>query len=108
MGSSTYITLNSALLRRKAPRPLRLMVGPIIWSPPLLVSRLGPRWSTNPLRRLWLLWALTFYLTFHLLHYSGLFHQGGKVLDGQRSHHQADITAETVLELTASPLLIKW
>jgi len=88
VGYSTYVTLNSTLLRRKAPRPLRLMVGSIIWSPPLLMSGLGPRWSTNPLRRLWLLWALTFHLTFHLFHHPGLLHQSGKILDGQGSHHQ--------------------
>jgi len=84
------------------------MVGPIIWSPPLLVYGLGPRWSTNPLKQLWLLWALAFHLTLHLLHYPGLLHQSGKVLDGQGSHHQADIVVKTILELSASPLLIKW
>jgi len=105
--ASTNIALNSSLLRRKAPRPLRLMVGSIIWSPPLLMSGLGPTWSTNPLRRLWLLWALTFHLTLHLLHHLGLLHQSGKILDGQRSHHQADITAKVILELTTPPLLIK-
>ena len=31
----------------------------VIWSPLLVVSRLGPRWSTNPLR---LLGPLTLYL----------------------------------------------
>jgi len=108
VGSSTCVTPNSALLRRKAPRPLRLMVGSIIRSPPLLMSGLGPRRSTDPLRRLWLLWALTFHLTLHLLHHPGLLHQSGKILDGQGSYHQANITAKAVLKLTASPLLIKW
>jgi len=37
VGASTYVTLHSALLGRKAPRPLGLVVGPIIWSPPLLM-----------------------------------------------------------------------
>jgi len=106
--TSTNITLNSTLLRRKAARPLRLRVGSIIWSSPLLMFGLKPRWSTNPLRRLWLLWTLTFHLMFHLLHHPGLLHQSGKILDGQRSHHQADITAETVLEHTTSSFLIKW
>jgi len=105
--ASTDVALNSALLWRKAPRPLRLMVGSIIRSPPLFMSGLGPRWSTDPLRRLWLLWALTFHLTLHLLHHPGLLHQSGNILDGQRSHHQADITAEIGLELTTSPHLIE-
>jgi len=83
-------------------------VGSIIRPLPLLMSGLGPRWSTNPLRRLWLLWALTFHLTLHLLHHPGLLHQSGKVLDGQGSHHQADVTAKPILELPASPLLIEW
>jgi len=104
----TYITLYSALLGRETPRPLGLMVGSIIWPPPLLMSRFGPRWSTNSLWLLGLFWALAFYPTFHLLHHPGLLHQSGKVLDGQGSHHQTDITAEAILELTASPLLIKW
>jgi len=106
--ASTNVALNSALLWRKPPRPLRLMVGSIIWSPSLLMSRLGPRWSTDPLRRLWLLWALTFHLTLHLLHHLGLLHQSGKILDGQGSHHQADVTAKPILILPASPLLIEW
>jgi len=106
--ASTNVALNSTLLRRKAPRPLRLMVRSVIWSPPLLMPRLGPRWSTDPLRWLWLLWALTFHLTLHLLHHPGLLHQSGKILDGQRCYHQANITAEAVLELTASPLPVKW
>jgi len=72
------------------------------------MSRPGPRWSTDPLRRLWLRWALTFHLTLHLLHHSGLLYQSSKVLDGQRSYHQADISPEAVLKLTASPLLIQW
>jgi len=71
------------------------------------MPRLGPRWSNDPLRRLWLLWALTFHLALHLLHHPGLLYQSGEILDGQGSHHQVDITAKTVLELTASPLLIK-
>jgi len=82
--ASTDVALNSALLWRKAPRLLRLMVGSIIQSPLLLMPGLGPRRSTDPLRRLW---ALTFHLTLHLLHHSGLLHQSGKVLDGQGSHH---------------------
>jgi len=57
---------------------------------------------------LWLLWALTFHLTLHLLHNPGLLHQSSEILDGQESHHQADIIAKTILELTASSLLIKW
>jgi len=108
MRSPTYIALHSTLLMRKTPRPLRLMVGPIIRSPPLLMPGLGPRWSADPLRWLWLLWALAFHLALHLLHHPGLLYQSGKVLDGQRSHHQADVTAEPVLELPASPLLIEW
>ena len=108
VGSSTCVTPNSALLRRKAPRLLRLMVWSIIRSPPLLMSRPGPRWSTDPLRWLWLLWALTFHLTLHLLHHSGLLYQSNKILDGQGCHHQANITAKPILELPASPLLIKW
>jgi len=106
--TSPNVALNSTLLWGKAPRPLRLMVGSIIRSPPLLMSGLGPRWSTDPLRQLWLLWALTFHLTLHLLHHPGLLHQSGKVLGGQGSHHQADVTAKAVLELPASPLLIEW
>jgi len=72
MRALTYVTLHSTLLRREAPRPLRLMVGSIIRSPPLLMSQLGPRWSTNPVWLMWLLWALTFYFTLHLLHHSSL------------------------------------
>jgi len=106
--ASTYIALYSTLLRRETPRPLRLMVGSIIWPPPLLVPRSGPRWSTNPLWLLWLLWTLTFHLPLHLLHNPGLLHQTSEILDGQGSHHQTDIAAETILKLFASPLLIKW
>jgi len=108
VGSSTCITLHSTLLRRKTPRPLRLMVGPIVRSPPLLMTEPGPRWSTYPLRRLWLLWALTFHLTLHLLHHPGLLYQSDEVLDGQGSYHQTDVTAKPILELPASPLLIEW
>jgi len=107
VGSSTCVTPNSALLRRKAPRLLRLMVWSIIRSPPLLRSGPGPRWSTDPLRRLWLQWALTFHLTLHLLHHSDLLYQSSKILDGQWCHHQANISPEAVLKLTASPLLVK-
>jgi len=106
--SSTCVTLHSTLLRRKTPRPLRLMVWSIIRSTPLLMSGPGPRWSTYPLWRLWLLWALAFHLPLHLLHHPGLLHQSGKVLDGQGSHHQADVTAKPILELPALPLLIEW
>jgi len=49
VGTSTNITLYPALLRGKVPRLLRLMVRSVVWSPPLLMSRLGPRWSTYPL-----------------------------------------------------------
>jgi len=108
MRASTYVALNSALLWRKAPRPLRLMVWSIIRSLPLLMSGLGSRWSTDPLRRLWVLWALTFHHALHLLHHSGLLYQSDKILDGQGGYHQANITAKAVLELTASPLLVKW
>ena len=105
VGSSTYITLNSTLLKRKAPRPLRLMVGSIIRSPSLLMSRPGPRWSTDPLR--WLR-PLTLHFVLHLLHYPGLLHQSGKILDGQGCYHQATIVAESILELATSSLLIEW
>jgi len=47
--TSTYIALYPTLLRRKVPRPLRLMVRSVIWSPLLLMFGLGPRWSTYPL-----------------------------------------------------------
>jgi len=67
----TNVALHSTLLGRKTPRPLRLMVRSVIWSPLLIMSGLGPRWSTNPLR---LLRPLTLYLILHLLHYSGLLH----------------------------------
>jgi len=79
VGTSTYIALDPTLLRRKTLRPLRLMVRFVIWSPPLLMSGLGPRWSPYPLR---LLRPLTFHLVIHLLHYSGLPHQSSKILDG--------------------------
>jgi len=69
---------------------------------------LGLGWSTDPLRRLWLLWALAFHLALHLLHHPGLLYQSGKVLDGQGSYHQTDVTAKPILELPASPLLIEW
>ena len=77
MRASTYVTLHSVLLGRKAPRPLRLMVRSVIRLSPLLVPCLGPRWSTYPLR---LLWALTFYFIFHLFHNSGFLHQCAKSL----------------------------
>jgi len=48
MRASAYVTLYSTLLGRKTPRPLGLMVGSIIRSPPLLMSRLRPRCSTVP------------------------------------------------------------
>jgi len=105
VGSSTCVTLHSTLLRRKTPRPLRLMRRSVIRSPPLVMSGFGPRWSTNPLR---LLRPLTLYLILHLLHYPGLLHQSGKILDGQGCHHQANVTAESILELATSSLLIEW
>jgi len=74
-----YVTLHSTLLGRKTPRPLRLMGRYVIWSPPLVVSRLGPRWSSNPLR---LLGSLTLYLILHLLHHPGLLLRSGKILNG--------------------------
>jgi len=106
--ASTYITLYSALLGRETLRPLGLMVRSIIWPPPLLMPRFGPRWSTNPLWLLGLLWALAFYLTFHILHHSGLLHQSGQILDGQGNHHQTNITAESILKLAASPFFVEW
>ena len=105
MRAPTYVALHSTLLGRKTPRPLRLMRRSVIRSPPLVVSGLGPRWSTDPLR---LVRPLTLYLVLHLLHYPGLLHQGGKVLDGQGCHHQANVAAEPILELATSPLLIEW
>ena len=106
MRASTYVALHSTLPVRKTPRPLRLMVGPIIRSPPLLMSRPGPRWSTDPLRWLWLRWALAFHLALHLLHHPGFLYQNGKILDGQGCHHQANVAAKSILELATSPLLI--
>jgi len=91
--ASTYVALYPALLGRETPRPLGLMVGSVIRPPTLIMPRFGPIWSTNPLRLMWLLWSLAFHLTFHLLYHSGLLHQSDKVLDGQKSHHQPDITA---------------
>ena len=104
MKASNTKVLDPALLRREVLRPLGLMVGSIIWFPPLLMPRFGPRWSTNPLM---LLWALSLYLILHLFHYSGLLHQSCKVLDGQRGNHQMNVSTETILKLPASPLLIK-
>jgi len=104
VGSSTCVTLHLTLLRRKTPRPLRLMNRSVIQSPPLVMSGLGPRWSTNPLR---LLRPRTLYLILHLLHYPGLLHQSGKILYGQGCHHQANVAAESILKLATSSLLIE-
>ena len=105
MRAPTYVALHLTLLGRKTPRPLRLMRRSVIRSPPLVMFGLGPRWSTNPLR---LLRPLTLYLILHLLHYPDLLHQSGKILDGQGCHHQANVVAESILELATSPLLIEW
>jgi len=104
MRAPTYVALHATLLGRKTPRPLGLMGRFVIWSPPLIMSRLGPRWSTNPLR---LLRSLTLYLILHLLHYPGLLYQGSKILDGQGCYHQANISPEAVLKFLASSLLIE-
>ena len=69
MRAPTYVALHSTLLGRKTTKPLRLMRRSVIRPPPLVMSRLGPIWSTNPLR---LLRPLTLYLILHLLHYFGL------------------------------------
>ena len=76
----TYIALDSTLLRGKSPRPLMLMVRSVVWSPPLVMYGLEPRWFTNPMR---LLRPLTLYLILHLLHYPSLIHQSSKILYGQ-------------------------
>ena len=77
MRAPTLEALNSALLCRETPRPLVLVMRSVIRLPPLLMPRFGPRWSTYPLR---LLWALTFYLIFHLLHHSAFSTSAAKSL----------------------------
>ena len=102
MRSSTMVALDPARRGRKTSRPLRLWMRLSIRLLLLSNSRCGPRWSANPL--LWLL--LSFYLCFHSLHASGLFHQGREVLDGKRGYHQSNVSSKTILKLSATSLLI--
>jgi len=63
--ASANITLHLTLLRRKVPRPLRLIWRSIVWSPPLLMSGLRPRWS------IYTLWLMNAYFCPHLVFNSG-------------------------------------